>query len=168
MKRYETDVRDGVLYLEAPVSSADEDGSGDEGGAGDGADGEEDHGEDTPDGAGAAESDDEGTNATDADDRWLEIGPMDAIVDLVGGETYELQYDRRQKQVGWLDTDEDGTLSFDVRETVRTTTFDDEFVRNVAGVPADGTTEDGQPQRAAVFADLLTTIWDSKGNLEDA
>lgn len=161
MQRYETAVRDGVLYLEAPG----------------GADGEP---ADDPEG-------------------WLEIGSMDAIVELVGGETYELQYDERQRQAGWLDTDEDGRITFDVRETIRTTTFDDEFVQNVAGVPDDETTNgdgdsatangettnrdgesattdetdedeaataDDHSRRAAVFADLLTTIWDSKGNLE--
>lgn len=134
MKRYETDVRDGVLYLEAPAGEDRDADSGDD----------------------------------ETDDRWLEIGSMDAIVELIGGETYELQYDDRQRAVGWLDADEDGVLSFDVRETIGTTTFDDEFVENVAGAPVEKTNEEGYAQRAAVFADLLTTIWDSKGNLEDA
>lgn len=99
-------------------------------------------------------------------DGWLEIGPLDAVVDAIGGETYELEYDERQRTVGWLDTDEDGVLSFDVRETLRSVDFDDEFVENVAGVPADETNADGESARAAVFADLVTTIWDSKGNLD--
>lgn len=129
MKRYETAVRDGVLYLEAP----------------DGADGDP---ADDPDG-------------------WLDIGPMDAVVDEVGGETYELQYDRRQRQVGWLDTDEDGRLSFDVRETIRDTTFDRDFVAALAGTPGDESNDEGVAKRVAVFADLVTTIWDGKGSIEE-
>jgi len=115
VKRYETDVRDGVLHLE-----------GREG--------------------------------------WLEIGPMDDVCDLVGGETYTLEYDRRQRQVSWLDTDEDGRLTFEVRETIRETTFDEEFVDRIADVEP-GTTDDGYPARAAAFADAITTIWDAKGQL---
>ncbi|GAB3689665.1 hypothetical protein GCM10028857_25260 [Salinarchaeum chitinilyticum] len=113
MKRYETDVRDGVLHLETP-------------------------------------------------DGWIEVGAMDDVCELIGGETYTLQYDDRQRQVGWLDTDEDGTLSFEVRETIRETTFDDEFVEQIADAPA-GETEAGYPKRAAAFAELLTAIWDAKG-----
>jgi len=129
--RYETDVRDGVLYLQAPAAE----------GGGDGPD-----------------------DATD-DTTWLEIGELDDVVDLVGCEEYVLQYDERQRAVGWLDTDEEGRLTFDVRETIRTTDFDDDFVEAVAGAPADESTEEGHPKRARTFADLLTTIWDAKGDL---
>lgn len=104
----------------------------------------------------------------ETDDGWLEVGPMDDVVELVGGETYTLQYDERQRQVGWLDTDEDGTLSFDVRETVAEMSYDDEFVGTIADVDADATDDEGYPMRASVFADLMTTIWDSKGDLRSA
>ncbi|AGN01431.1 hypothetical protein L593_07430 [Salinarchaeum sp. Harcht-Bsk1] len=116
MKRYETDVREGVLHLETPGG-------------------------------------------------WLEVGEMDAICELIGGETYTLEYDNRQRQVGWLDTDEDGRLSFEVRETIRDTTFDSEFVEAIANAPLDEDDEDGYPKRTAAFADMLTAIWDGKGKL---
>ncbi|WP_207586567.1 hypothetical protein [Halomontanus rarus] len=116
MDRYDTDVRDGVLFLEST-------------------------------------------------DGWLEIGRLDDICELVGGETYTLEYDERQRQVDWLDTDEEGKLSFDVRETLTEMDFNDEFVGNIEPVDADETDEDGYPLRASVFADMMTNIWDSKGDL---
>lgn len=116
MKRYATDVRNDVLYLET-------------------------------------------------DDGWLEIGTMNDICDLVGGETYTLEYDERQRQVGWLDTDDEGKVTFDVPETLERIDFDREFVDNLTGVDGAATDDDGYPLRASVFADLMTTIWDSKGNI---
>lgn len=116
MDRYDTDVRDGVLFLEST-------------------------------------------------DGWLEIGRLDDICELVGGETYTLEYDERQRQVDWLDTDEEGKLSFDVRETLTEMDFNDEFVGNIEPVDADETDEDGYPLRASVFADMMMNIWDSKGDL---
>ena len=116
MKRYETEVQEGILFLKAPEGR-------------------------------------------------LEIGELDDVVELIGGETYTLEYDSRQRQVGWLDTDEDGRLTFEVRETIRETTFDDEFVGTIAEAPAGETTEDGYPKRAATFAHRLTEIWDAKGQL---
>ncbi|WP_248517526.1 hypothetical protein [Salinarchaeum laminariae] len=116
MKRYETEVRDGVLHLETP-------------------------------------------------DGWIEVGEMDDVCELIGGETYTLQYDSRQRQVGWLDTDEDGQLSFEVRETIRETTFDDEFVDGIADASLEASTDDGYPKRTARFASALTSIWDAKGQM---
>lgn len=148
MQRYATDVRDGVLYLEVPAGGGGDGWSGSGGGS--------DEGSDDPD---------PGEDAASGDAAWLEIGPMDEVVELVGGEEYVLEYDERQRQMGWLDTDAEGRLTFDVRETVRRLDFDDEFVRAVAGAPADESTDEGYPKRAVTFADLLTTIWDAKGDL---
>lgn len=96
---------------------------------------------------------------------WLEIGSMDDICTLVGGETYTVTYDERQQTVGWLDTDADGTLSFDVQETIAEMDYDREFVANLETIDSDTTDADGYPLRAAVFAELMMDIWDSRGNL---
>lgn len=101
----------------------------------------------------------------ETDDSWIEIGSMADICELVGGESYTIEYDERQRQMSWLDTDEDGTLTFDVPETLERMDFDREFVENVAPVDADRTDDDGYPLRTSVFADLMMDIWDSKGNL---
>lgn len=171
VKRYETDVRDGVLFLEADAAWVPDEEAGPTG------DGEASPaGSDEASSAGSHEASptdedeasptasDEATN-DESDVQWVEIGPVDDLVDLIGGEEYVLEYDERQRAAGWLDTDEDGRLTFDVRETIRTTDFNDEFVEAIAGAPADETTEEGHPKRAVTFADLLTTIWDAKGDL---
>ena len=119
MKRYATDVRDGVLYVET-------------------------------------------------DDDWLEVGPMDEIRSIMGGETYTIEYDERQRTMDWLDTDSEGRLTFDVRETIEGMDYNEAFVAELAAVDADATDTDGHPLRASVFADLMTSIWDSKGELENA
>lgn len=116
MKRYETDLRSGVLYVES-------------------------------------------------DDGWLETGSMDDICELIGGDTYTIEYDERQRQMDWLNTDDEGKFTFDIRETLESMSYDSEFVTNIESVDIDATDEDGYPLRASVFADLMTSIWDSKGNL---
>lgn len=117
VKRYETDIRDDILYLES-------------------------------------------------DDGWFEIGTMDDICELVGGETYTLKYDDRQRSVGWLDTDEAGELTFDVHEVLGDMSYEREFVTNVASTGLDDTDVDGYPLRTSVFADLMIRIWDSKGDFD--
>lgn len=91
---------------------------------------------------------------------------MDDICTLVGGETYTLEYDERQRTVGWPDTDPDGTLTFDIRETVAGMDYDEEFVTDLLAVGADVTDNEGYPLRASVFADRMTEIWDSRGALD--
>lgn len=108
----------------------------------------------------------DGTLFLERDDGWFAVGPMDDIVALVGGETYAVEYDEQERAAVWLDTDAEGVLRFDVRETVCETTFTDEFVAPIESIPADETDEQGYPCRAAVFANLLQAIWDSKGNLD--
>jgi YD repeat-containing protein len=95
----------------------------------------------------------------------LEIGSMSVIVDLLG-ETYTLEYDEEVKVVGWLDTDEDATITFDVRETIADLDFDDRFVRRMAKESLDRETPGGIPERTAAFAELMREIWDSKGTFE--
>jgi hypothetical protein len=117
MKRYDTIIRDDVLYLEG-------------------------------------------------EDSWFEIGSINDICSLVGGETYTIEYDERQRTVGWLDTDSDGTLSFDVREIIAEMDYNDDFVATLETIDSNKTDEEGYPLRASVFADLMIEIWNSKGNLD--
>lgn len=107
-----------------------------------------------------------GTIHVECDDGWLEVGTTDDLVDLVGGETYEIEYD---PDVGaaydWLDTDDEGRMTFDVLEVVESMSYPEEFVAHIEGTPMDPV--DGYPRRTAFFADMLTRIWDTKGDLED-
>ncbi len=96
----------------------------------------------------------------------FEVGDVDEIVGLVGGETYEVEYDGDHSQVvEWLDLDEDHTLEIDVRETLTDMDFPESFVRKLA--ERDGETDSGHDARAAYFAEMMAAIWESKGNLED-
>ncbi|WP_435320926.1 hypothetical protein [Haloarchaeobius sp. TZWSO28] len=98
-------------------------------------------------------------------DNWLEIGPMDGIVELLGGETYTLEYTDEQAASAWLDTDESNTITVDVRETLEEMTFNEDFVTNLSTTPLEEG-ESGYPKRTELFADLFKKILDSKGNLD--
>jgi YD repeat-containing protein len=107
----------------------------------------------------------DGTLYIEHDDGRLEVGEMDDIVALVGGETYTLEYDERQRTVAWLDT-EDGELTFEVREVLADMSYTEDVLTSLAGADLDSTDEEGYPLRTSVFADLMTRIWDSKGNVD--
>jgi hypothetical protein len=108
---------------------------------------------------------DDGTLYIDADEAALEIGSMDDVCDVLG-DTYTLHYDDEAQAAGWLQTDDDGTITFDVRETIADMDFDETFVEKMAAEPFDRTTPEGYPVRTKAFADLMAEIWDSKGNVE--
>ncbi|MFB6128961.1 MAG: hypothetical protein ABEJ47_04280, partial [Halorhabdus sp.] len=95
---------------------------------------------------------------------WVEIGPLDALLDLFGGETYEIEYDDTQSKVPWLeDSLEDNTLSFDVVETVTDMDFDDEFTEEVVEQPLDSTGNQGHPLRTETFVAKMIEIWEAQG-----
>ena len=109
----------------------------------------------------------DGTYAIEADDGWFDVGEVEDIHDLVGGETYTIEYDDQAQAAAWLRTDADGTITFDVCETLASMTFEQSFVEKVKGTPLDDTDEEGYPLRTVLFTDLMTEIWDSKGNLDE-
>lgn len=109
---------------------------------------------------------DDGTLYIETDGDDLEIGSMDEICELLGGETYTIEYDDEARAAGWLQTDEDGTITFDVRDTIDDMDYDDTFVERMAAEPLDRETSAGYRVRTAEFADLMAEIWDSKGNVE--
>jgi len=108
---------------------------------------------------------DDGTLYVEDGGGWIEVGAMDDVVELVGGETYTLEYGERQQAVSWLDTDDQGRITFDVRETIDDLSFDREFVTNLANTGLDPGPDD-YPRRTMFFADMMVEIWDSKGALD--
>jgi hypothetical protein len=58
------------------------------------------------------------TCVIDGADDQLPIGPIDAVVATVGGEEYVVEYDDEAASSPWLATDDDGTLTVDVRSAV--------------------------------------------------
>ncbi|WP_222912942.1 hypothetical protein [Natrinema sp. SYSU A 869] len=96
----------------------------------------------------------------------LEVGSMEHIVELAGGETYTIEYTDRQSAAAWLETDDENAITFDVREAVGDLPHTPDLVTNLENCPLEETTDDGYPKRTTLFVDLLTEIWDSKGNLD--
>lgn len=93
----------------------------------------------------------------------LEVGRLETVVDAVGGETYTIQYDAQAVSLyDWLD-DEDETLEIDVRETLSAYPLPASVVHTIAEKPLDG---HPTPARTAYFADVLTRIWDGKGEAD--
>ncbi|WP_435102913.1 hypothetical protein [Halarchaeum sp. P4] len=105
------------------------------------------------------------TFAVETDDGWLEVGDVEDIIDLFGGETYVLEYSDKQASVAWLDTDEDNTITVDVRETMETMSYTDDFVSKLASTPLDEETDEGYPKRTDLYVALMREILDSKGNV---
>jgi hypothetical protein len=96
----------------------------------------------------------------------VEVGTMADIHDVVGGEEYAIEYDDTEvAYFDWLDTDDEGMLRFDVRETVADMTYPADFVDTLRQRPLDGADGD-LPERTAYFAELLVDIWDSRGDLD--
>lgn len=101
----------------------------------------------------------------ESDEGWLVVGETDHLVDLLG-ETYTLEYDDAQRKVSWLNTDEDGQLSFDVIETLADLTFDEELVSELESHEYESDPNYDYPVRTEVFVDMIRTIWDNKGNID--
>lgn len=109
---------------------------------------------------------DDGTLYVESPNGWIEVGAVDDIVDLVGGETYTIEYGDYAQAVDWVDTDEEGRMSFDVVETIESFSFQEDFIAQLTDVGLDTEDEDGYPMRTSFYADMMTAIWDSKGNLD--
>ncbi|MFC4551135.1 MULTISPECIES: hypothetical protein [Halorussus] len=96
----------------------------------------------------------------DADDR-VEIGALDHVVDAVGGDTYVIEYDDKQRMQPWLEAD-DGKLDVDVRETVTTLPHTQETVSELREYDMD-TARYGLPTRTFKFADAFVDILERQG-----
>lgn len=106
---------------------------------------------------------DEGVLYLDGTRGRLEVGPMERIVEEVGGETYTVQYGSRESSVyDWLDDDGEA-LDIEVRETLASYPMPTSVVRALGEIPLDG---DPTPTRTEYFADLVTSIWDAKGDMD--
>jgi hypothetical protein len=109
---------------------------------------------------------DDGTLHVESDDGWLEVGAMSDIYDLVGGQTYEIEYDDAQRLMAWVDAP-DGTMTIDVREVIADMDYTADFVDRLGEASLEERTDDDYPERTARFAERMTAIWDAKGALEE-
>lgn len=96
-------------------------------------------------------------------DEWLEVGRMDDIIALLGGETYTVEYTKKQASASWIDTDQDNTITVDIRERLSEMTFDADFVEDIEDASPETIGEAEYPERTEYFAELLTDILESAG-----
>lgn len=99
-------------------------------------------------------------------DERIDVGSAADVVELAGGEVCEVEYDEDVANTdAWTDTDEDNVLRFDVVDTIESMDFPADFAAQVAQVAHDA--DAGKiSSRTEFFVDMMTSIWDSKGNLD--
>lgn len=95
-----------------------------------------------------------------AGDHRVEVGAMDDVVDAMGGDTFSIEFDEKQRTQPWLETD-DGKLVIDVRDTVTNLPFTPEQVAELREYDR-GTDRYGLPRRTYEYANMLVDILDQQ------
>lgn len=110
----------------------------------------------------------DGTVFVEGEDGRIEIGSLDDLYELFGGETYTIEYEDFGRTVDWLSLDEDNTLTFDVSETLASLDYPSDFVEELQSYDVT-VGDDGIPERTAFFAEFMKSVWNSKGafNLDE-
>lgn len=110
----------------------------------------------------------DGTLYVETEEGDLEVGALAAIYELVGGETFDVEYDTTHAAYfDWVETDADGVMTIDVRDALAGMDYPTAFVEKLAERPIEDPGDGGPPERTAFFADAMTTVWAQKGNLDD-
>lgn len=110
---------------------------------------------------------DGGTLHLVGDDDRVEVGPMDGIVEVMGGETYTLEYTDEQAGAAWLRTGDEASITLEVRDALLDWGYTPDLVENVRRTPRNETGESGYSYRLELFVDLVTDIWDAKGDVDE-
>ncbi len=85
---------------------------------------------------------DDGTVYVEADVGRIEVGPVDTILDIVGGSAWTIRYDDWEKRnYPELDTSDEG-LTVDVVDTIESMTLGEGFVRTLRSQPVQVLTEE--------------------------
>lgn len=107
----------------------------------------------------------DGSVLVESDGEPIEIGSLETILGLVGGETYEITYEEDYaKAVDWLDLDDEDAMSIDVAETIADMDYPEPFVRELEERSHEP--DEGPSERTRYFVDIMTDIWDHHGNLD--
>ena len=77
-----------------------------------------------------------GTVYVEADLGRIEVGPVDDIVELVGGPAWTIRYDPETRSRPDVDTSDEG-LTIDVVDTIHEMTFGPTFLRALKAQPAE-------------------------------
>lgn len=104
----------------------------------------------------------DGTLFLVAGDDRVEVGAIDDVVAAMGGDTFSIEYDEKQRTQPWLQTD-DGRLDIDVRETATKLPYTPEQVAELRRYDMS-TDRYGLPRRTYEFANMLADILDRQGD----
>ncbi len=97
----------------------------------------------------------EGEVYVDGPDGPVRIGPLDRVVELVGGPAWTVEYsDWHRRRYPDLDTGDEG-LVVDVGDAVRALTHDREFVAELRALPAERSGHDEVAPRVGLFVGRL-------------
>ena len=96
----------------------------------------------------------EGTVYIEADVGRIEIGPLETILDLVGGPAWTIRYDDWERARYDLDTSDEG-LTVDVVDTIEAMTFGSSFVTTLKAQPAEAPDDESVSPRLGLFVGRL-------------
>jgi len=103
----------------------------------------------------------------ETEDGDLRVGSMEDVLSVTDGETYTITYEEDYARVtDWLDLDEAGEMTIDVRDTLATMSYPGDFVAKLADRSMDAG-EEGIPERTRYFTETMIHVWEEKGNLDD-
>jgi hypothetical protein len=103
----------------------------------------------------------------ETEDGDLRVGSMEDVLSITDGETYTITYEEDYARVtDWLDLNEDGEMTFEVRETIASMSYPGQFVGQLEERSVDAGDEE-IPERTRYFAETMIRIWEAKGNLDD-
>lgn len=98
---------------------------------------------------------DDGTVYVGSGDGHVEVGPVDEILDVVGGPAWTISYtDAEKERYPGMDTSDEG-LVVDVVDMIQAMTHGEKFVRTLAAHPVEAPTEDGMAPRTGLFVGKL-------------
>lgn len=102
-----------------------------------------------------ATSVDDGTVYVGSSDGHIEVGDVDAVVDLVGGPAWTIVYtDAEKERHPAMDTSDEG-LTIDVVDVIHEMTHGEKFVQTLAAQPAESQIDAGTPPRLGLFVGKL-------------
>lgn len=100
----------------------------------------------------------DGTVYVGGPDGRVEVGPVDGVVEMVGGPAWEIEYTKRQKRrYPDLNTADEG-LIVDVVDVMQATTHDRAFVETLAAQPAEPGPEGVSPRMGLFVGRLLSNL----------
>ncbi len=98
---------------------------------------------------------DEGVIYVGTDDEPLEVGPLDDVLDVVGGHSWTISYSEETKQRHpSLDTSDEG-LIIDVVDSIHAMTHSERFIETLAAQPTTPPSADEISPRLGLFVGKL-------------